>query len=224
MTVPQNPNIYHIVHFDRLPHIIEQGRLLCDSAMTGKRPPCGTTIGMPQIKERRLKNLLSSYPNLRVGNCVPFYFCTRSVMLYVIHKKNAELIYKGGQEKIVYLEAELRAVVKWAEDENLRYAFTTSNAGSSDFEDYSELKDLNKIDWDVIGRNSWWDGESTEEGKNRAKEKRQAEFLVEKHLDWKLISNVYTQSSFIESKVLGFIEKSSHKPNVQTRSGWYYRG
>jgi CxxC-x17-CxxC domain-containing protein len=38
---------------------------------------------MNKIKERRLKLPLSSHFNLFVGDCVPFYFCPRSVMLYV---------------------------------------------------------------------------------------------------------------------------------------------
>lgn len=48
----------------------------------------GTTIGMETIKDRRLhKCQLRSHPGLFVGQCVPFYFCPRPVMLYMIHKK-----------------------------------------------------------------------------------------------------------------------------------------
>jgi hypothetical protein len=46
----------------------------------------GTTIGMDSIKQRRLTKSLNSHPDLRVGDCVPFYFCPRSVMLYNIYK------------------------------------------------------------------------------------------------------------------------------------------
>ena len=43
---------------------------------------------MNSIKQRRLNSTLNSYPNLRVGDCVPFYFCPRSIMLYLIHQAN----------------------------------------------------------------------------------------------------------------------------------------
>ena len=67
---------------------------------------------MNQIKERRLKELtLSSHPGLHVGDCVPFYFCPRSIMLYLIYRANhPELAYRGGQKPIVHLEADLQQV------------------------------------------------------------------------------------------------------------------
>ncbi len=77
------PKIYHIVHVDRLPSIVSDDCLWCDAEVIRRAPP-GTTIGMTGIKQRRLEELtLSSHPELHVGECVPFYFCPRSVMLYL---------------------------------------------------------------------------------------------------------------------------------------------
>ncbi len=46
---------------------------------------------------------------------MPFYFCPRSVMLYLIHQANyPELEYRGGQQSIVNLQADLKAAVDWA--------------------------------------------------------------------------------------------------------------
>lgn len=67
MTVPTNPKIYHIVHVDRLALIIADGCLWCDAEIIRRTPP-GTTIGMTNIKERRLyESTLNSYPDLHVG-------------------------------------------------------------------------------------------------------------------------------------------------------------
>lgn len=64
MTVPERPKIYHIVHVDRLPAILEEGFLLSDAEMA-QRSASGTTIGMHTIKQRRLYELtLKSHPNL----------------------------------------------------------------------------------------------------------------------------------------------------------------
>ena len=140
MPAPADPKIYHIVHVDRLPSIIAAGGLLCDAEIAA-RGPVGTTIGMNDIKQRRLGELrLSSHPDLHVGGCVPFYFCPRSVMLYVISQANhRQLSYRGGQGPIVHLEADLRSTVSWAEAQGLRWAFTLSNAGARYFEDRSDL-------------------------------------------------------------------------------------
>jgi len=47
---PANPKLYHIVHMDRLPSILADGRLLCDAVMA-ERPGTGTTIGMGKIND-----------------------------------------------------------------------------------------------------------------------------------------------------------------------------
>ena len=53
---------------------------------------------MHGIKQRRLRLRLNSYVNLCIGDCVSFYFCPRSVMLYVIRQANhPELAYREGQ-------------------------------------------------------------------------------------------------------------------------------
>lgn len=117
----------------------------------------GTTIGMNNIKVRRLNELvLTSRLFLRVGDCVPFYFCPRSVMLYLLSQGNHEnLTYKGGQEPIVHLEADLRASVAWAQENNRQWAFTLSNASAHYFEDRCDLAQLHEINWDAVQAKRW---------------------------------------------------------------------
>ncbi len=155
MKVPAKPKIYHIVHVDRLSSIIADGYLWCDAEIVRRSTP-GTTIGMNDIKQRRLQQLLTSHQDLRVGGCVPFYFCPRSIMLYLIYQGNhSGLSYRGGQSYIIHLEADLHTTVKWAEQNQKRWAFTLSNAGSSFFEDRCNLTQLSEIDWDAVQANQW---------------------------------------------------------------------
>lgn len=104
MDVPGQPKIYHIVHVDRLASLIQDGYLWCDAEMQQRAQQgrtSGTNIGMNNIKQRRLTLPLRSHAGLHVGDCVPFYFCPRSVMLYLIYQANhPELTYRGGQEPI----------------------------------------------------------------------------------------------------------------------------
>ena len=141
--VPPRPKIYHIAHVDRLPSIMADGFLWCDAEVV-RRAPAGTNIGMSSIKQRRLSELrLTSHRDLYVGDCVPFYFCPRSVMLYLIYQANhPELAYRGGQGPILHFEADLSAAVAWANAQSARWAFTNSNAGSRYFEDYDDLAHL----------------------------------------------------------------------------------
>ena len=132
--VPEDPKIYHIFHLDRLPAILADHHLWCDSEVV-RRSSAGTEIGMSHIKQRRLKQKLASHPQLHVGDCVPFYFCPRSIMLYVIWQANhPDLNYTGGQQSIVHLESDLYDVIDWASENKRRWAFTLSNAESYYFD------------------------------------------------------------------------------------------
>jgi hypothetical protein len=116
MAAPEQIKIFHIVHISKLPEIHRQQFLFSD-AIIQKSPPIGITIGMDKIKKRRLEELaLSTRPGLHVGECVPFYFCPRPVMLYMFHRGNhPDIEYHGGQEPIIHLVADLRKTVDWAE-------------------------------------------------------------------------------------------------------------
>ena len=87
MPPPTEPKIYHIVHVDRLASIVTDGALWSEAVLQ-RRARSGTTIGMGTIKQRRLTTPVKCRPGLNVGDCVPFYFCPRSVMLYMIHMAN----------------------------------------------------------------------------------------------------------------------------------------
>ena len=210
---PSRPKIYHIVHIDRLPSIIADGYLWCDAEVARRSSP-GTTIGMDGIKRRRLDELeLRSHPDLYVGDCVPFYFCPRSVMLYVLHKgTNPDLAYRGGQERIIHLEADLFQTVDWANRNQRRWAFTSSNAGAYYFDDFADLPSLSELDWEAIFANDW---RGLQDGK-------QAEFLLERSCPWESIARIGTQSRRIYDQVLMFVRSGTHRPNVQISLDWYY--
>ena len=180
----------------------------------------GTTIGMSTIKQRRLKELsLTSRPGLRVGDCVPFYFCPRSVMLYVIHQANhLELAYRGGQEPIVHLEADLRQTVAWAEQSGRQWAFTLSNAGSSYFEDRCDLAQLDEIGWDAV-QALRWSGSSVSRS---VKEGKQAEFLIERSFPWEIVSRIGVYARAVSQQVYAALGEAAHRPNVEIRKEWYY--
>lgn len=205
--------IYHIIHIDRLQSVINSGGLLSDSQVQARNLG-GTTIGMNRIKQRRLKELkLHTYPDLYVGECVPFYFCPRSVMLYIIHMgNNPDITYRGGQSNIIHLEADFMSSIDWANKNGKRWVFTSSNAGSRYFEDFNDLAYLNQIDWEVVYSNNW----------SHARDKKQAEFLCEQFFGWELIERIGVHNSQIYSHVQSILNSATHRPTIEIKSDWYY--
>lgn len=213
MNTPDRPKIYHIVHVDRLQSIIDSGGLLSDAQIIANNIT-GTTIGMDSIKQRRLTELtLTSHEDLYIGQCVPFYFCPRSIMLYLIYRANDhELSYRGGQGPILHLQADLHASVQWAQQQNYRWAFTLSNAGSYFFEDRCNLAQLNELDWDAINSSQW---QSCKDGK-------QAEFLIEQGFPWQLVEAIGVQSINTYRQVMHTLQTTAHRPPVTIKPEWYY--
>lgn len=184
------------------------------------REETGTTIGMNDIKLRRLNRLsLTSHPDLKVGDCVPFYFCPRSVMLYLLWQGNhPNLTYKGGQGPIVHLETDLRASVFWSQQNNRRWAFTLSNAGAYYFEDRCDLEQLHEINWDAVGARRWSGvgiAQSIKEGK-------QAEFLIHRFFPWHLVERIGVYSRAIAQQVADGMQGADHRPVVEIKRDWYY--
>lgn len=213
-TPPPNPCVYHITHVNNLPAILASGGLVSDAAMIALGEPAAE-IGMSKIKLRRLALPVNCHPGLNVGDFVPFYFCPRSIMLYVIRCANhPDLSYRGGQEPIVHLEADLHAVIAWATQQQRRWAFSLSNAGATYAEFRSRESDLGDVDWTAVG--------STNFSKPTVKEGKQAEFLLHGDVPWSLVTRIGVKSLAIQAQARTAMVGVAHQPSVSVQPTWYY--
>jgi hypothetical protein len=212
---PARPKIYHITHVENLPAIVADGGLLSDREVLA-RGGATQVIGMSTIKRRRIEELtVFPHPDTAVGDYVPFYFCPRSVMLYVIHCANhRELEYRGGQEPIVHLEADLRAVVTWADENDRPWAFSLSNAGARYAEFRARVAELTELRWDAI--------EATDFRAPEVKEGKQAEFLVHERFPFDLVERIGVASRAVRAQVAQVIEDAPHRPLVEVQLEWYF--
>ena len=221
LRVPAHPSLYHITHLKNLPSISKDGYLWC-SGEVERRGVAVTTIGMDKIKARRSSGRkLATSPGLAVGECVPFYFCARSVMLHMIHTKDYELAYRGGQEAVVHLQVDMWDVIAWAESKDLSWAFTTSNAGGGGFVDYDDVARLDRIDWEIVLNstwNRWLNGRTFAQGKAA----RQAEFLVEIAVPRSFVERIGVFSEDVREQVLAVLAGAEHCPPVAVRRAWYH--
>lgn len=214
MTPPSSPAIYHILHVDRLPSVIAAGGLLCDATITA-RGAQGTVIGMGERKAHRLRRPVGCHSGLAVGDCVPFYFCSRSVMLYVIHRANHPgLGYRGGQDPIIHLEADMRQVAAWADVNGRRWAFSLGNASADYAEFHCDLARLSQLNWAAIN--------GTDFRTPSNKEGKQAEFLVEGQVPWVLFRRIGVINHAMAQAVAHAMAGAAHRPTVEVTQGWYY--
>ena len=134
-------------------------------------------------------------------------------MLYLIHQANhLELDYRGGQDPIIHLQADLHTVVAWANKNSRRWVFTLSNAGANYFEDRKDLAKLQEINWTAVQATDW---QSCKEGK-------QAEFLLERRFPWRLVERIGVESKKIYRHVDNTLAAGKHRPPIELRPDWYY--
>jgi hypothetical protein len=197
-----------------LKSIIAYGGLVSDAAMVERGGP-EVTIGMSSIKRRRLRQPVPCHPGTSVGDYVPFYFCRRSIMLYLIYCGNhPDLTYRKGQRPILHLEANLYEVVDWADEEDRQWAFSLSNAGARYTEFRASLTELDQINWPAVA--------ATDFRAQDVKEGKQAEFLVHEFFPWDLVTRIGVHSANVRARVEAVLGAATHRPKVEVRPDWYY--
>jgi hypothetical protein len=214
-TVPTDPKIYHITHWQNLAQIITAGVLWSDAKRIELGLAC-EIVGMSTIKRRRLEELaVKCHPGTKVGEYVPFYFCPRSIMLYILHMGNhPELSYRGGQGPMVHLVADLHATVEWARANGRRWAFSDTNAGTRYANFYARLENLDKINWSAVAATDFRD--------MVVKEGKQAEFMIHEFFPWHLVEKIGVQNDQVLSRVTDALRGPSHTPTVAIERAYYY--
>jgi len=162
--------IFRIVHRDNVPWILENGIHCANSAV---QAPSYHTIGNPDIIEKRQHREVPVPPGGNLSDYVPFYFTPYSPMMLNI-KTGYAGVAKVPNEEIVIFVSSLRKLAELGH----AFVFTDRHAylWSADF--YSDLDDLQHIDWALL-RNRDFKRDPDDPEKV---ERYQAEALVHQHL------------------------------------------
>lgn len=212
---PANPKICHITHVNNLPGIVQANGLWSDA----KRIELGlgtSLIGMSRIKQRRLTEIdVSCYPGTKVGQYVPFFYCPRSIMLFILHRGNHDDIdYRDGQGPIVHLVADLDASIQWAATNGVPWALSPTNASARYTSFYNQRADLNRIDWQAVFNRDFRDP--------AVKEAKQAEFLMFNWFPWDLVEQIGVFDQTVALTAQQHIAGAAHQPPVLAKNAWYF--
>lgn len=201
MSHPQDPWIFHITHADNLASIVADGGLWSDAHRRVHRPT-SVNIGYHHIKERRMRRQVTAGAGGTLGEYVPFYFCPRSVMLYVISRGSSD--YAGKEREIVHLVSRVSLATR-----NTRWAFSDRHAEVAHAEHFADLAHLARISWPAVEARSW----------TTCKEEKQAEFLVKDFFAWDKLVAIGVRDEAVRHHIQTTLPAA---PRVELRPGWYY--
>lgn len=214
LSQPQKPKAYHITHINNILSIATSGYLYSD-AYRIRHNLNNENIGITGIKESRLTRLVSCNPDTSVGDYVPFYFCPRSVMLYILHMGNHEqLTYHGGQTPIAHLQFDVNSLAEWASENGHPWAFSDRNAATRYAEFYNKLDDLDQINWTAVSARDF--------RQTDIKDAKQAEFLVYERVPWHMIEGIGVFDNYHKDLVANILKAIEYPPPIAVKRNWYY--
>ncbi|OKY74007.1 MAG: hypothetical protein BM485_15410 [Desulfobulbaceae bacterium DB1] len=207
---PLKALIFRIVHMDNVQWILRHGMYCRNSSIQDLEY---RTIGNPELINKRQYRDVPINPGGTLSDYIPFYFTPFSPMMYNI-KTGYAGITKVPNEKVVIFVSSLH---KLNQMEN-PFVFTDRHAYLLSAQFYSELVDLERIDWPLLqSRNFQRDPDDP--GKL---ERYQAEALIYQHLPIeKFIGAVcYTDQG------LNHIQKLANGSGIDLQvkklPGWYF--
>lgn len=204
--------IYHITHIRNLQNILADGGLWCDR-IVAQRNLAHVSIAHQHIKDRRAQKPVPCGSGGMVADYVPFYFAPRSPMLYVINRGGVEG-YEDGQRPILHLVSSAEAV----QAAGLPFTFTDGHADVDISQFFTDLHDLNQIDWQIMRGRYWAD---TLEDGDRTR-RRQAEFLVHHFFPFAMVETIGVINRSMAQQVTSLLLPLAKKPIVQVVPAWYY--
>lgn len=158
--------LFRLTHIDNIPHILQHGITHRNSP---NKNPNFVPIGDESLIRSREKFFLIN--GISLGAYIPFYFCIRSPMLYVI-QKGFNMVKPTPPEEIVYCITSINSILA----QKLQYIFTDGHAVDSYSSQYSnsDIEELDKIiDWAAV-KDKYWKEENDLDKKRR----KEAEFLI----------------------------------------------
>lgn len=138
--IPSDARIWRITHRDNLKYILSEGLVAQSFSIYH---PDWVSIGDREIIDRRAETCVPG-TDIRLSQCVPFYFTPFSPMLLNI--LSGRRVQQRTRSEIVIFETSLHHIAR----AGLRYFFTSEHALSNMASFYTDLSDVDKIDWDII--------------------------------------------------------------------------
>lgn len=202
-------DIYRVTHVANVPWTLQNG-LHCPSSAT--QDPNFRPIGLPDLIKRRATRQVPIPPGGTLSDYVPFYFTSRTPMLLNI--KTGWNVPAVPMSDLVLFHASLRDLDAAGVD----YVFTDRHAYVAAARYSSNIQDLDRIDWDIIGRSDFAH-DADDPGK---KERYESEALVHNHLPLSMTKGIICSNPTTAQSVTAAADKVGVQIAVSVNRGCFF--
>jgi hypothetical protein len=205
----QRARIFRIIHRENLLWILKHG---LHAANGDVRDPNFRNIGNPDLIDKRTHRRVRVGPAGVLGDYVPFYFTPFSIMMYNIH--TGYNVPHVPNENIVIFVSSLHKVAELG----IRFVFTDQHAYPLMANYFTNLDDLDQVDWDLLNRRDFRH-DPDDPGK---KERYQAEALVWKHLPIEGLLGICSYSEAVDKEIKQELAKRKIDMETVVKKDWYF--
>jgi hypothetical protein len=201
--------IFRITHRDNVPWILKQGLHAANGEV---KDPNFRNIGNPDLIDKRTHRRVMVGPDGALADYIPFYFTPFSIMMYNIH--TGYNVLQVQNEEIVILVSSLHKVAELG----IPFVFTDQHAYPLMASYFTNLNDLDQVDWDLLNRRDFRH-DPDDPGK---KERYQAEALIWKHLPVGGLLGICSHSDAVDQGIKQELAKRKIALQTVVKRDWYF--
>lgn len=206
---PKRALMWRIVHQENIPWILDNG-LHCGNS--GVASSTWVHIGNQELIVKRSMHRVPLGPGGYVNDYVPFYFTPFSPMMANIFKGHAGVVQRTRDE-IVILVSSLPRIVKL----NLPFVFTDMHAYYEWANFYTNLDDLDKIDWKMLQLRDF----KRDPNDPMKFERYQAEVLIHNYCPVDALLGMVCYTDAVKTQLEGYVQQRGLSLTIATRPDWF---
>jgi len=168
---------YHFTSLDHMTHIDNLDSIFKHGLLAHNNPYKNIDISNKEVNNRR--GARENIYGRKIHDYVPFYFNPRNAMMY--RNKDRDIVILAFDKKLLLQKNVL---------------FTNKNASTNNAIFYNNIKDLDKIRWDMVASDSW-------NGKALiVKQIMMAEVLVYKQVPISYLKSIYVKNQLTKDRLM----------------------
>ena len=201
--------IFRITHRDNVPWILEHGLHAGTSKVLD---PNFRNIGNPDLIGKRTQRVVAIGPGGTLSDYIPFYFTPFSIMMLNIH--TGHNVKKVPNEEIVILVSSLHRIAEMG----IRFVFTDQHAYPVTASYFTDMSELERIDWALLNRKDF-KHDPDDPGK---KERYQAEALIWQHLPEEGLLGICSYTEAVDAGIKTELAKRKIAMQTIVQRSWYF--
>lgn len=201
--------IWRMTHYTNIGFILQNG---VHSSNGHIHDPDYVNIGFKNLSSLRGMEEVIIPPGGVLNDYIPFYFHYKMPMLKKIADQEVP-DYLGHQNEVVYLVSTVEKI----NELSIPFIFTDRHAYLQAKTVYNDLRDLEKLSWNIIRDDTWFLRYS-----QLRKELKQAEFLVYQHLPVNALMGIVCHHNEIAKFVQNAVSQANMNLPVVVKPEYYY--